>query len=83
MNFFSRILAKKAKTLRKLLDKIPKLEMNGRCDVCRTIFHSVWLDCVKFVDVNESGKRCPTTQGCPGTFIPVPIKTGQIECLLQ
>ena len=47
--------SRKNDTLEKLLIEFPALQSSGRCYICGNKFLSVWLECVKFTNVETAG----------------------------
>ena len=47
--------SRKNGTLEKLLKEFPALQSSGRCYICGNYFLSVWLECVKFTNVETVG----------------------------
>ena len=47
--------SRKNDTLEKLLTEFPALQSSGRCYICGNNFLSVWLECVKFTNVETAG----------------------------
>ena len=47
--------SRKNDTLEKLLKEFPALQSSGRCYICGNNFLSVWLECVKFANVETAG----------------------------
>ena len=47
--------SRKNDTLQKLLSEFPALQSSGRCYICGNNFLSVWLECVKFTNVETAG----------------------------
>ena len=47
--------SRKNDTLEKLLTEFPALQSSGRCYICGNYFLSVWLECVKFTNVETVG----------------------------
>lgn len=57
--------SRKNDTLQKLLSEFPALQSSGRCYICGNNFLSVWLECVKFTNVETAGLISCTTKRLP------------------